>query len=328
MNQRHLLLAILGERGDLSAGAQAEIRALTGPNPRYFLLQLTLAWGVIVGAIIWAESAQSLWVTLLAIVIIATRQNVLALLVHEQAHCLGFKPRFGDGFVNLFVAYPLMFATVEGYSKVHLTHHKYFFQDNDPDFIRKSGPDWTIPMTSGQLARLLLTDIVGLNVIQLIRGKRMASGGAEFRRKSHPLLRAWFFIGAAALLTWTGAWQGFLLYWLLPLMTVTQVLIRWGALTEHEYNLPGATVAEATPVVIPSLTDRLLMPNLNFSMHVYHHYFSGVSAQHLRRVHAIFVREGLVNEAHIFRGYSAYLRFLLSGRLAPAPAMDAAVRGG
>jgi fatty acid desaturase len=328
MNQPHLPLAILGERSDLSAEAQAEIRTLTGPNPRYFLLQLTLAWGLIAAAIAWAESAQSFWATLLAVIVIATRQNVLALLVHEQAHCLGFKPRFGDGFVNLFVAYPLMITTVEDYTRVHLTHHKYFFQDNDPDFIRKSGPDWVIPMTPGQLVRLLLTDIIGLNVIQLIRGKRMASGGAEFRRRSHTVLRAAFFIGAATLLTLTGAWQGFLLYWLLPLMTITQVLIRWGALTEHEYNLPGATVAEATPVVIPSLLDRIIMPNMNFSMHVYHHYFSGVSAQHLRRVHEIFVREGLVNGAHIFRGYGAYLRFLLSGRSSPAVATGTAVQGG
>ena len=28
-----------------------------------------------------------------------------------------------------------------------------------------------------------------------------------------------------------------LLYWLVPLLTVTQVLVRWGALCEHKYNL-------------------------------------------------------------------------------------------
>lgn len=309
---RSLPFTIPGDRHKLSENARAKARQLTGPRPAYFFGQLVLAWIVIIGAIAWAAHTNNLWANLLAIFIIATRQNVLALLVHEQAHCLGFKPRFGDFLTNLFAAYPLLFLTVEGYAKVHLRHHKYFFTDQDPDHIRKSGPDWATPMTIGKLARLLAADMLGLNVFKLIKGKRMPKGAApEFSRKSYPAWRLAFVIEAAAVFTLTGSWHVFLLYWLLPLLTVFQAIVRWGALAEHQYNLPGASVTEATPVIIPTWFDRIVLPNLNFSMHVYHHYFPGVSAGNLPKLHEIYLQEDLVNETALFHGNRAYLRFLL-----------------
>ena len=118
-------------------------------------------------------------------------------------------------------------------------------------------------------------------------------------------------VGLVLLLSLTGTWHLFLLYWLLPLLTVFQLIVRWGALAEHKYNLPGASVAESTPVIVPSWLDRLLLPNLNFSLHVYHHYFPSVSAGNLPRLHRLFCDAGLVDHGSLFHGNSDYLRFIL-----------------
>lgn len=317
--------AVLAERDALPPAVREAIRPLLGPRPAYFVRQLTLAWGVILVAIALAEWIGTWWATLLAILVIATRQNVLALLVHEQAHCLGFKPPRGDLIANLFAAYPLLFLTVEGYARVHLTHHTHFFTERDPDHLRKSGDDWAIPMSVSRLARLLVRDVLGLNVIRLVRGKKHAGAhSASFSRKAHPAARPAFLIGLVILLTLTGTWQLFLLYWLLPLLTVFQVIVRWGALAEHQYNLPGATVAESTPLIEPSWLDRLLLPNLNFSLHVYHHDFPGVSASNLPALHRLYREAGLVDEASVFRGNLDYLRFILGRpRSAHAPTQNA-----
>lgn len=307
-----LQIAILAEREVLPEELRAAVREMSGSRPGYFLFQLAMAWIVIGGMITWAALADSVWVSLLTIIVVASRQNVFALLVHEQAHCLGFKPKFGDLFVNLFVAYPLLLLTVQDYAKVHLSHHKYFFTERDPDHLRKSGPEWTIPMRPAQLAKLLLRDVLGLNVLKLVRGKRAAPGQAsEFSRKTHPLWRLGFLGGLVLLLSLTGTWHLFLLYWLLPLLTVFQLIVRWGALAEHKYNLPGASVAESTPVIVPSWLDRLLLPNLNFSLHVYHHYFPAVSAGNLPRLHQMYCDAGLVAHKSLFYGYTDYLRFIL-----------------
>lgn len=313
---------VLADRQSLSPDVRAEIMALAGPRPRPFLLTALYAWAVIVGVIWYAIEAQSVLVSAFAIVIVATRQNMLALLVHDQSHCLGFPAKPGDLIANLIAGYPLLLLTVEGYAQVHLSHHKYFFTEKDPDFVRKNGPDWTFPMPARQLGRLLLTDLLGSNVLRMIRGKKLK--GDAFKRP-HPTpkwVRWGFYAGLAAALTATDAWGVFLLYWVLPLLTVFQVIVRWGAICEHRYNLANASIAETSPIIVPRWWEKLLLPNLNFTLHPYHHFFPGVSFSLLPKVHAIFGREELIDESRVFHGYAAYLRSLVrpSAHAVAAPA--------
>ena len=306
--------AISGDKKSLSGAVAEEIGRLNGARPLAFTLQLARAWAVIIGAVCLAVYADSMWATLIAIIVVATRQNVLGLLVHEQAHLLGYRNRYGDLMVNLFAAYPLLALTVEGYAQVHLAHHRNYFTDKDPDFLRKSGEEWSFPKTPAKMALLFLSDLFGLNTLKLIRGKRRSAKESESvfaRRHRIPgWVRPAYFALIAGILTWTQAWGIFLLYWVLPILTVSQVIVRWGAICEHKYNIAGASLQESTPLIVPSWWERLLLPNLNFGMHTYHHFFPGISFSNLPRVHAIYEREGLVNRANVFTGYGAYLRFI------------------
>jgi len=54
-----------------------------------------------------------------------------------------------------------------------------------------------------------------------------------------------------------------------------------------------------------------LLPNLNFTLHPYHHYFPGIPYADLPQVQAIFDREGLLDRTRVFNGYGQYLRFVL-----------------
>ena len=236
---------------------------------------------------------------------------MLGLLVHEQAHCLGFPARRGDVIANLLGGYPLLVLTVENYAQVHLSHHKYFFTDRDPDFLRKSGCDWSFPMPAWRFARLLLSDLVGFNVWRLLKGKRLE--GDAFKRP-HPTpkwIRLIFYGSVAVALTATNTWHLFLLYWLLPLVTVFQLIVRWGGVCEHKYNLRNAAIGESSPIIVPRWWEMLLLPNLNFTLHPYHHLFPGVSYSHLPRVHQIFCSAGLIDDTRVFYGYGAYLKYLL-----------------
>jgi fatty acid desaturase len=308
-----LPLAVKADRKALPAEVLNEIMALNGARPVAFTITLLGAWLVIACAVGVAIYLHSAWATIVAIFIVATRQNVLGLLVHEQAHLLGYRGRYGDLVVNLFAAYPLLVLTVEDYAQVHLAHHRDYFQPEDPDFARKSGEEWSFPKSRGELARLLLTDLVGLNLLKLVRGKRSSSKDVAFvRRYRIPRgLRPAYLLAIAGLLTYIGGWTVFLLYWALPLLTVTQVLVRWGAICEHKYNLPNASVAVSTPLILLSRWERLLLPNLNFAMHPYHHYFPGIAFTRLPHVHEIYCREGLVNHENTFHGYAAYFKTLI-----------------
>jgi fatty acid desaturase len=302
---------VLGDRQSLSPQARAEILKLSGPRPLPFLLTALYAWVVIIGVIWWAIEAHSVWVSLFAIFIVASRQNMLGLLVHDQAHCLGFPARPGDLITNLIAAYPLLAITVEGYAQVHLSHHKHFFTEKDPDFLRKSGPEWAFPMPGLVLAKLLLSDVLSLNTWKLIKSKHL-SGDAFKRPHPTPIwVRLGFDAVLATLLTVTHTWGIFLLYWVVPILTALQAIVRWGAICEHQYNLPNASIAESSPVILPRWWEKLLLPNLNFTLHPYHHYFPGVSFFLLPKLHAIFCREGLIDDNRVFHGYGAYLQYLI-----------------
>jgi fatty acid desaturase len=311
-----LPVAVRWDKNALSSQVRAEIQQLIKREPVHFLVQLALAWAVIVGAISWALVAQSVWVSALAVFLVATRQNLLGLLVHEQAHCLAFKARWGDLFVDLTAANALLVLTVGRYAQVHLSHHRFYFTPRDPDFLRKSGTDWTIPMTASRLAKLFLTDLLGLNLVKLLKSKRTTGNSRGVTLFPRPWCPGWvrpaYYLVAAAIFTATGSWHIFLLFWLLPLVTVGQVIVRLGAISEHKYNLPNAAVEESSPLIIPVWWEKLLLPNLNFTLHAYHHFFPGIAFCHLPKVHQVFRREGLVNEAHVFHGYLPFLSFMVT----------------
>jgi fatty acid desaturase len=312
VNQKTLPPIIKTASPEVEAEIQARVRNLIGARPLPFIRQLIGAWCVIIGAIsiaIWLDSA---WMSLIAIFLVATRQNLLGLLVHEQVHRLGSRARYGDLITNLFAGYPLLVLTVEGYAQVHLAHHKYFYTEKDPDYARKSGPEWSIPMSRFQFARMFLLDILGINTLRLIRSKKPKSDGVrdEFRRRrpTPQWTRPTFWIIVAATLSYSGGWMYFLLYWVLPLLTVAQCLVRLGALSEHKYNVNSSELNDSTHLIELAWWERALLPNLNFTLHHYHHMFPGLSFSTLPLVHRMYREANLVYQENVLHGYADFIR--------------------
>jgi fatty acid desaturase len=317
-----LPIAVKVDKADLPPALLEKLKPLKSRRPGRFILEAVYCWLVIFGVIAAAVYIDHWLATVFAILVVATRQNVLALLVHEQTHCTSFKFVPGNIITNLIAAYPLFVLTVEGYSQVHLAHHAKYFTEDDPDHRRKSGKEWNYPMHPKLFLKILLGDILGLNVLRLFKGKKGASNDATVSRANTTpkWLRPAFYLLLFTALTITGTWGIFLLYWMLPLLTILQIIIRWGAVCEHQYNRLGASVQETSPLIVPKPWERLLLPNLNFTYHIYHHYFPGINFSQLPKVHDIFVEHGLVDDRAVFYGYWSYLNFLLSPELANSAA--------
>ncbi len=314
--------ALFGDKEQLSEAAQNEIESFKGANPYGFLWTLISAWLVIIALIIIARYVDNFIISIFAIYGIATRQQVLALLVHEQAHGLGFgfRSKWGNLVANLFCAMPLLFLSVENYARTHLAHHKYFFTEHDPDFIRKNGRDWTFPMRTRHFLWLFVSDIFGANISRAIAGEKIhnrvlkQNPTNESPSSLSPLVRMLYFGFFAGLFTYFHLWGVFLLYFVVPLLTFFQLFLRWGAIDEHKYNVVSQNIIDSTPIITISRLERLLLPNLNFNYHIYHHYYPYISFVHLPKVHAIYEREGLVHEKNIFHGYFSFIKYLQWGK--------------
>jgi fatty acid desaturase len=304
--------AICEDRRRLSPKATNEILKLMRPAPHLFIVQAAWAWMVIVSAFLVAEYFRSIPLTIIAIYVIGTRQIVLGLLVHEQIHSVGFKSAAGTLFANITAGYPLLMS-VETFRGVHLEHHRHFFTDRDPDYLRKQGKEWTFPQQGRELLKSFLRDATGLSLLKFLKSKHAAKDAeTTYGGSGTPRVRVAYYIVIAALLTATHHWTLFLLYWFVPLLTVFQVLVRWNAICEHKYDLVAPSVAESTPLICLKWWERILLPNLNFTYHTYHHYYPGVPSYWLPRIHEIYCKEGLVREEHVFHGYYEYLKFLLA----------------
>lgn len=281
-----------------------------GGGAWYFLKTLLNAWIVILGVIFLAVYLDNIVLSLFAIYIIASRQNILGLLIHEQAHFLGPKGKIGDIIANLFAGWPLLVLSMENYAKVHLAHHGHYFTEQDPDFMRKNGKDWTFPLSTRHLIWIGLSDFFGINIVKMIKGKNKDVGIIKRPNVMPTWVRIMYLLFFAGLFTYFHIWTIFRIYWILPMLTVLQLIVRLGAICEHKYNVLGGIVAESTPIITLSWWEKLLLPNLNFSYHIYHHYFPGISYRLLPKVHEIFIRDGMVNEKNIFHGYFSFLRYL------------------
>ncbi len=303
---------MIGGPGALSESARRELKRLSGPRPARFLIELGLVWLTVISAISLAVYADNLLASALAICLVATRQNLLGLLVHEQVHYLCSRRRWADVVTNLFAAWPLIGLTVENYAGIHLAHHSYFFTEKDPDFFRKNGVEWTFPMRVRFLFWLFFRDLIGGSFLAFVSGKRSSRQPSV---KRPPPLPAWvrvaYYLGIASASVRLGAWEVILVFWILPLVTVFPAIVRFGAICEHKYNVASGKLEESTAIIIPRWWERLILPNLNFTYHIYHHYHPGVSFSSLPKVHDLYRREALVDESNVFVGYTSYLRQLM-----------------
>src|SRR5947209_12349745 len=158
-----LVSPIKVSRSGVPAEIKRQLQLFMRPAAGAFLFHWALAWSIIIVSVSAAAYLKTPWATVLAIFIVATRQNLLALLMHEQTHWLASRLKWADYFCELLVAYPML-VTLEGYRRVHLSHHTGYFTDNDPDFLRRQGREWTFPQQRVYFFRVLLRDLCGFSV--------------------------------------------------------------------------------------------------------------------------------------------------------------------
>jgi len=90
----------------------AELRELSRRRPGRAALAIARQWAVILAAAAGAVYGDRWYGYLLAIVVIATRQHALAVLMHDGAHRLLFADRRVNDLVSdLLLAFPLFIST-------------------------------------------------------------------------------------------------------------------------------------------------------------------------------------------------------------------------
>ena len=251
---------------------------------------LVLQWGIIIGVIALAMHAGHgplHWLAgALAIVVVASRQQAIATLMHDAAHYRLFQSRFwNDTASDLLCALPLGLVTSR-YRQTHLQHHIDPRGVSDPDWtIMQANPrEWGWPKTSRGRNVSLLRDAVGLGILAFMQQwKAWLPQTNHFGTATTPepfstatRVRIYVFY-AVVLFAAFGLhlWPEILLYWLLPLATIGHVFFHIRTISEHMGCGEGSGMAY-TRNVEASFFERLLISPLNVNHHLTHHIFPGV----------------------------------------------------
>jgi fatty acid desaturase len=233
------------ERYKFSQEITSQIRDLTKLDNWHGLLALFEDYFIILTSIL--ITCHVTWFFYpLALLLIGSRQRALATLVHESAHGVLAKNKSLNSVLGTFCSGYLIFQQMIVYKKSHCSlHHRYL---GNPEL----DPDFRLYREAGLYEPLSPRDFLLKHIIQpllLLKVPRYLVYVVKHRLFSKEGNRQESLIMFAYLLTligasiWLGFWDKLILFWLVPYITVFQVLGWFIELGEH-YPLVGNSTVD------------------------------------------------------------------------------------
>lgn len=250
---------------------------------------------------------------LLAFVIIGSRQHAIAVHLHDATHYLLFRSRrWNDLVARALMEWPL-FASLDGYRRLHRDHHHYLNTDRDPDWARNQ--PYKLLETNKLTHRLWLMSgcgVLGQGLAALFLGFPSGAGVGHKRPLSLHLCCRWLVYAGVFWVLYVNGWlQYFFWYWLVPYLFYFFPVMRFRGLSEH-WAVPSTCMEDkARTVKIGWLPGFLLYPK-NINYHVEHHGHPAVPFYYLPDLHRrLMGLEQYQQNARITHGVIGVMKELL-----------------
>jgi fatty acid desaturase len=292
----------------------AVVRRLSVLVPWLSTAHIALEWSLILGAAWLSTRFFHPLLYLLAVAFIAARQHALIVMAHEAAHYRLYRSKaLNDWVAELALAWPFVFFSMQSYRRNHFPHHRHTNTPDDPDWVRKQGPDWSFPKRPGELAYLLLLDVTGIGFLKFLRvaskfPPAQPEGDPE-RRRSFARGRLLFLAGLVTALTLLGLWKLFLLYWVVPYVTWMQVIFHVRSLAEHTAIRGRTGVFAETRSVRIGWWERMFVVPKNVNFHLEHHLYPSVPFYRQAELHRLLMElPSYRSSLQLSNGYWGVLR--------------------
>ena len=282
-----------------------EIKTLSRPHTLTSVYHFAEVWLAIGAAIATStvlvplsSGIAGLFVYIVMVSVIASRQHALMVLTHEAIHKRVSRTLWiNDWLSRLLAAFPV-FISLAKWRFIHLHHHQYTHTGNDPDRAIYA----RYPLAEQKFKRLLLRDLCGVNVFSTLKyfidipfathefNRRFLGEAREVQYRKVADMKAFgVFWGVVLLGGWVvggvQALVGFGLYWLVPYCTLTQIFFRIRGAIEHG-NVPDPDNPyrqTRTYFMHPALAFFFAPKQVNY--HLEHHLYPSVPFYHLPRLH-------------------------------------------
>jgi fatty acid desaturase len=287
----------------------AKVKELSVLQPAKALIATAEDWAVIAVAIAVCSYIWHPALYVIAVMVIGARQHALLVLGHDATHYRYLRKRWqNDLFGNLFLMWPT-FASVEGFRKYHGTHHQYTNLANDGNrqlwhthnAQGEFEPEWVFPKTRRRLALMILRRAAFLTGISwVIRGLV----GPSFIPQPPWMVaaRLAFYTSVACMLTYFGAWLGFVWYWLVPFCTwhIAAQYVR--LICEHSAVEADEGEYRITRTTLPTRLEAAFILPRNIGFHIEHHWYPSIPFYRLPELHSLLMtRAGFQAKAVVRR---------------------------
>jgi fatty acid desaturase len=274
----------------------------------------------------------SAWL-LLCVPVIAVQQHAMFILAHDAAHYRLFRSRALNDTVGraLGMAGGISMCT---YRVIHRLHHNNLYTDDDPDTAIHGG----YPRGVAYLWKKLGEDAIGLNAWKTFSYffgapaiNRDTQRALRPMDDTSPALRAaarrdrWLVVAfQLAAPTVAFAWGGaqalvqYAVLWVLPMLTLLQVILRLRAIAEHGAvtDLSSPLTAARTNRTVGSWPNRLarvlIFPH-HVNYHLEHHLYPAVPHYRLPALHRMLEDKGVLADAEV-RDVAATMRAIFAPR--------------
>tara|TARA_B100000029_G_scaffold515820_1_gene624859 strand:- start:10185 stop:11114 length:930 start_codon:yes stop_codon:yes gene_type:complete len=274
------------------------------------------AWLMILAATATAVYFNNIIVSIIAIMLIGSRQLGLAILMHEAAHKTLFKnSKINDVIGSWFCSLPVIYD-LKAYRSYHLTHHKNTQSSNDPDLHLSS----KFPVTLLSMTRKILRDLTGITGLKLrffqFRSmfrdsqKNAANTAIRFFQSIYKYLISQAIIFVVFLFLFNI--QAYLIYWLIPLITWMQVVTRIRNISEHAMvsdNINPLLHARRTDV---NLFERIFFAPYYVNYHLEHHLLVSVPFFRLKKLAKLLDQTFKNSQMEVQKGYLKVLKLAIT----------------
>jgi fatty acid desaturase len=275
------------------------------------MLTLLCEWSIIAGAITLGVHFPHPLVYALVWILIGTRMYALYSLLHDGIHFLLLPDRqANDILCRLLLAWPL-FIDLDRMRRAHMAHHRHLRTPDDPELAHLDYREFHFPRPASAVALTFLLDMTGVNFIKYkimslyraTKKTRLTNPKLESQPKAYFSAKILYYAIIFTLVVYMGWIIPFLMYWILPYITIYQALNRLRLTTEH-FHLGDDAAYQTRTVKLNPIEEFFLSPH-HLGFHTEHHIYPGVPFYRLPALHRMLMdndeyrRQALVSRSYI-----------------------------
>ena len=297
--------ALIGPDGRPTPEFRAALRRIPSVRNAVSVASIYVQAAVVVSVSVRLDN---LFVTAVAILLMGRTHAQCLGLMHESVHRLLMRNKAVNDFVGRWLlGYPA-FTNTDGYRIVHMAHHREEFGPNEPDVPLYAN----YPITRASFWRKMRRDAF------FVTGGKMLRGQVVGLFRGIPLVRhtnAKILLVQCALFTlfsWTVSPWAYLIYWLVPYLTVWRVMNRLRSIAEHGGLRADDDRRVTTHSVRQNRISSFLFVPFNLGWHIAHHTDSGIPFRSLPNYHRALRESGYVNDVYEYPNYRSIWKALRS----------------